>query len=251
MPKYIRRAFSPLFLLALWEVAARLNWIDHRFFPAPSLIFRELWSQLITGNLGSDVAVSLLRLACGLLIGGIPAMIIGILMARSRLAHDLFHPLVVAGYPVPKIAILPLIILMFGLGEWSKIVIIAAGTFFLMALSVLEGVSRIEKRYFSIARLLRLSAAEEWRSIIIPAAMPALLHGLKLSVGSGFMLLVASEFFASHSGIGYRIWASWENFNITALYGGLFTIMLLAIGLQAGIETIEKRALPWRISEEE
>jgi NitT/TauT family transport system permease protein len=240
-----KRGYSPALLFIVWEFGARAGFIDQRFFPEPSRILINLSEQIFDPLFVRDILVSLGRLFCGILAGSVPAVMIGALMARSRGVHDFFHPLIMATYPIPKIAILPLIILLFGFGELSKFFIIATGTFFIMALNTQYGVSRIERKYLDVAKTLRLSRNDIWIHVLLPGALPAIFHGLKLSLGTGFMLLVAVEFIGSHSGIGHRVWSAWESFNIEALYGGLFTIAFLSLAIQKFLDRLESLALPW------
>src|SRR5262249_122445 len=121
---------SPLALLTLWELCARFGIIDTRFFPAPSSVIASMVDMLKTGELVTHTPVSMQRLPYGTLIGGVPALIIGIAMGLNRPIRAMFDPLIAATYPVPKSAILPLALLIFGLGEGSKIFMVAIGVFF-------------------------------------------------------------------------------------------------------------------------
>src|SRR6202161_4998555 len=124
---------SPIALLVVWEAAARLHIIDTRFFPAPSSIIAVMIEMLRSGELVTNTLVSLRRLALGTLIGGVPALILGIAMGLNRWVRAAFDPIVAATYPIPKSAILPLALLIFGLGEGSKIFMVAIGVFFPVA----------------------------------------------------------------------------------------------------------------------
>ncbi len=120
---------SPLGLLLVWEIAARFGFIDTRFFPAPSSILAQLWQMLMSGELMTHTLVSLRRLFWGTLIGGVPALVLGVVMGLHRVTRALFDPLIAATYPIPKSSILPLALLIFGLGEGSKIFMVAIGVF--------------------------------------------------------------------------------------------------------------------------
>jgi len=136
---------SPMALLVVWELAARLHFIDTRFFPAPSSVIAVLIDMLRSGELVTNTLVSLRRLALGTLIGGVPALILGIAMGLNRWVRAVFDPLVAATLPIPKSAILPLALLIFGLGEGSKIFMVAIGVFFPVVINAMTGVLEINR----------------------------------------------------------------------------------------------------------
>ena len=138
---------SPLGLLLIWEIAGRLGFIDVRFFPVPSSIIGVMAGMLMSGELIEHVLISLQRILLGFLLGGIPAIVIGIIMGISRPVRALVDPLIIATYPIPKSAILPFILLIFGLGEMSKIVMVAIGVFFPVAINATAGVLQIPPIY--------------------------------------------------------------------------------------------------------
>ena len=134
---------SPISLLLLWEIAALRDWIDTRFFPAPSKIFETMWALMESGRLWVDLLASLSRMFWVFIWGGIPALVLGIAMGLNRTLRAIFEPLVSAIYPIPKSAILPLILLIFGFGEASKVVMVAIGLFFPILINTMAGVMEI------------------------------------------------------------------------------------------------------------
>ena len=233
LKKLALNTWSPLAVLLLWEGAVRSGLADGRFLPLPTAII-------------ADLGASLFRVVAGMLLGGIPAVFLGILMARSAFFHSLLYPLVVLTYPLPKIALIPFIILLLGLGELSKIAIVALGAFYLVLLSTWHGVSSIDKVHFEVAKIGRYRQIDLWRYIIVPGAMPAILQGFRLAVGICLILIVAAEFIGSSSGIGYRIWISWELFQITRMFSALFVLAALGWLFNAAQERLEKALMPWR-----
>src|SRR3984885_4315025 len=143
---------SPIALLAVWEIAARLNYIDVRFFPAPSSVIATMIEMLRSGELITNTLVSLRRLALGAVIGGVPALVLGIAMGLNRGGRPGFDPIVAATYPIPKSAILPLALLIFGLGEGSKIFMVAIGVFFPVVINSTTGVLEINRIYLDVGR---------------------------------------------------------------------------------------------------
>src|SRR5262245_54037897 len=136
---------SPLALLVLWEVCARFGFIDTRFFPAPSSVVSTMIEMLRTGELVTHTAVSMQRLFCDGIVAGVTALVLGTAMGLTRPIRALFDPLIAATYPIPKSAILPLALLIFGLGEASKIFMVAVGVFFPVVINATTGVLEINK----------------------------------------------------------------------------------------------------------
>ncbi|TWS97610.1 ABC transporter permease [Reyranella sp. CPCC 100927] len=236
---------SPLVLLALWEIGARTGMIETKFFPAPTTIGAQFAATLMTAEFWNDLRLSLSRLFIGLLMGGVPGLLLGLAMGLSRAMRVTFQPLIAALYPLPKIAILPLILLMFGLGEMSKYVIVAIGVFFLMTLNTFAGVINIKPIYFDVARNLKASRWQTYVTVALPGAVPGILTGLRICVGSGLLLLVAAEFVGADAGIGYRIWWSWSVFWVEPMYVGLMVIAILGFAFAYLIDFLEGLLLPW------
>jgi NitT/TauT family transport system permease protein len=233
-------------LLLIWEIAARTGMIDTRFFPAPSSIFQTLVTLGSTGELWQHTAASLQRLALGFLVGGIPALILGIVMGLSRPIRAVFEPLIAATYPIPKSSILPLALLIFGLGEGSKIFMVAVGVFFPVAINATTGVLEINKIYLDVGRNFKASRWNTFRTIALPGALPVIMTGIKLGVGMGLVLIAIAEMMGAKSGLGYMIWAAWETFSVEQMYVGLFVIAIIGFVLTLVLNEIEKRLVPWK-----
>jgi NitT/TauT family transport system permease protein len=237
---------SPVVLLLVWEIAARTGLIDTRFFPAPSSILQTLFTLGSTGELWQHTTASLQRLALGFLVGGIPALVLGVVMGLSRPIRAIFDPLIAATYPIPKSSILPLALLIFGLGEGSKIFMVAIGVFFPVAINATTGVLGISKVYRDVGRNFKASRWNTFRTIAIPGALPVIMTGIKLGVGMGLVLIAIAEMMGAKSGLGYMIWAAWETFSVEQMYVGLFVIAIIGFVLTLVLNEIEKRLVPWK-----
>ncbi len=237
---------SPLVLLLLWETCARLGFIEVRFFPAPSTILAKLWELIGTAGFWIDVGTSLRRMFIGFFMGAIPGLIVGLAMGLFRPVREIFQPLVAALYPLPKIAILPLILLIFGIGELSKYVIVAIGVFFLMTINTFAGVANIPPIYFDVARNLRASRWNIYLTVALPGALPGIFTGLRVCMGVALLLLVAAEFVGAEEGIGYRIWWAWSVFWVTNMYVGFAVIALLGFLSAYFVDWLERKFLPWQ-----
>lgn len=237
---------SPIALLVVWEIFARAAWIDVRFFPAPSSIFEQLLSALQSGELIQHTLASLRRLALGFIIGGVPAVILGVAMGLNRITKAIFDPLIAATYPVPKSSILPLALLVFGLGEGSKVFMVAIGVFFPLAINTTAGVIGIQKIYMDVGRNFRANRLQTFRTIALPGALPMIMTGAKIGVGLGLILIAVAEMVGAESGLGYMIWNAWETFSVERMYVGLFVIALIGFILTVGLDWLERILVPWR-----
>jgi ABC-type nitrate/sulfonate/bicarbonate transport system permease component len=237
---------SPVGLLLAWELAAQLHFIDVRFFPAPSSIIRALVITAQSGELWENTTISLQRLVLGFLLGGIPALVLGIVMGLSRPLRAVFDPLISATYPIPKSSILPLILLIFGLGEMSKVVMVAIGVFYPIVINATAGVLQINKIYLDVGMSFRASRWDTFRTIALPGALPFIMTGVKLGAGLGLILIAIAEMVGAKSGIGYMIWSAWETFSVERMYVGLFVIAIIGFVMNLGLNELERWVIPWK-----
>jgi ABC-type nitrate/sulfonate/bicarbonate transport system permease component len=237
---------SPIALLLLWEVLARLGILDTRFFPAPSQILSTLLTMMKSGELQDDTLISMTRLAVGFLVGGIPALIIGVVMGLNSTLRAMIDPLIAATYPIPKSSILPLALLVLGLGEASKIFMVAIGVFYPIAMNAMAGVREINKVYLDVGHNFKASRWDVFRTIALPGAMPMIMTGIKLGVGMGLVLIAIAEMVGAKSGLGYLIWNAWETFAVDQMYVGLFVIALIGFALTLILNELEKVFVPWK-----
>ena len=237
---------SPVVLLVLWEAAAHAGWIDVRFFPAPSAIFEKLLELMRSGELWIHLWASLKRLFWGSLLGGIPALAIGILMGLYRPIRTAIDPLISATYPIPKSAILPLVLLIFGLGEMSKIVMVALGVFYPVVINTIAGVLQIDKIYLDVGKNFRASRWQTFRTIALPGALPNIMAGIKLGVGLGLILIAISEMVGAKTGIGFMIWDAWQVLSVETMYVGLVVIAIIGFVLTLILNEVESWLLPWQ-----
>lgn len=242
----IINVISPIAMLVLWEIATRTGILDARFFPAPSQIFDTLVTLVGNGVLWKNTWASLQRLFWGSLLGGIPALLLGIAMGLYRPLRAVVDPLVSATYPVPKSAIMPLILLIFGLGEASKIVMVAIGVFYPVIINAVAGVREINNVYLDVGHNFRASRWQVFKTIALPGALPLIMSGIKLGIGMGLILIAIAEMIGAKSGLGYMIWNAWEVLSVETMYVGLLTIALLGFLFTLLLNEIEQVMIPWR-----
>ncbi|HEY5602159.1 MAG TPA: ABC transporter permease [Gammaproteobacteria bacterium] len=239
-------AISPAVLFAAWEICARAGFLDGRFFPAPSTIFYHLFFVSSGEGIVTDVIFSVYRIFVGYFTGCALGMMLGVGMGLSKMLRIIFYPLIFITYPIPKIAILPLIMLIFGIGELSKIVVVAIASFFLVLMNTLHGVDSLARIYHDVAAVYRISRRNFIFRIVIPGSLPSIFTGLKLAIGYSLVIVVAAEFSGADKGIGYLIWQSWETFSIKSMYAGLFVIGVLGFVFSYTLELLERRLAPWK-----
>ena len=237
---------SPVLILALWETVAALNWIDVRFFPPPSVVFHTFVEEVKSGSWFIHVGATLARVGVGFIGGSLLGVTIGAIMGLIPAVRITIFPIIASIYPIPKIAIFPLVLLILGLGEASKLVTVAASCTFLLSINVMAGVLNIPRVYKDVGRTFAASRFDFIRTIAIPAALPVVFSGLRLALGTSFLVVVGIEFIGAQQGIGWLIWHSWELFSIKLMFVGLLTISFLGLILMLAIGWLEKLLVPWR-----
>jgi NitT/TauT family transport system permease protein len=237
---------SPVLILAVWEALARLHLIDVRFFPAPSAILAAGWATARSGELWVNLRISLARIGVGFAWGALPGIAVGILMGLVPWIRLTCMPVVSAIYPIPKSAILPLIMLIFGIGEVAKWIFIAIGVFFPVLLNSMVGVLTIEQIYLDVGRNYGARGLNFLLTIALPGALPVVFAGIKLGFGLALILVVIAEIVASRAGLGFLIWNAWQIFDVEKLYTGLIVIGILGYLSSEAIDAVERIVVPWR-----
>jgi len=237
---------SPLLILVIWEALARAHVIDVRFFPAPSAILGASWGAVRSGELWANLRISLARIGLGFALGAGPGILLGIVMGLVPWIRLTCMPVVSAIYPIPKSAILPLIMLIFGIGEMSKWVFIAIGVFFPVLLNSMVGVLTIDRIYLDVGRNYGARGLNFLLTIALPGALPVIFAGIKLGLGLALILVVIAEIVASRAGLGFLIWNAWQIFDVEKLYTGLVVIGVLGYLSSEAIDALERVVVPWR-----
>ncbi len=237
---------SPTVILLVWQFSSWAGFIDARFIPSPVSIGAAAYHLTATGELFVHLEASLARLLAGFAIGTVPGIAIGLLMGLSRWVRAAVDPLVSALYPIPKIAILPLVMLFFGIGDMSKIVLVALSVVFLVLINTMAGVLALDPVFFDVARNYSAPKRKLFVRVVIPGALPFIFVGLRLGIGVALIVMVAAEFVASRSGIGFLIWTSWEVLRIENMFVGIIVITVLGLAFSSLLKELERWALPWR-----
>jgi ABC-type nitrate/sulfonate/bicarbonate transport system permease component len=243
---------SPLVLLGLWEILGRLGVIDTRFFPVPTSIFRVLFQmlqptqQFPQGELWFNLSATLSRIAIGFLLGALPGVVIGLAMGLFRPIRAAIQPLIDATFPIPKTALLPMFIMIFGIGEQSKYAIIAVAVIYLVLINTVSGVRNIDQIYLDVGKNFHANRWMMFRDIALPGALPHIMTGVKLGMGVALLVIVFAEQVAAKSGIGYIIWTSWQVFQVEKMYVGLLVIAVVGFGMAILVNYLERFVVPWK-----
>jgi ABC-type nitrate/sulfonate/bicarbonate transport system permease component len=236
---------TPVIFFVLWQLLANNGTIDTRFFPAPTKIVSTAIDMIQAGTLQKDLLVTLRALAIAFVCGFLAGTAVGALLGLSRIARAALEPLLSSFYTIPKLALLPLLLLIFGVGELPKIILVALGVFFIAWISMLEAVLDIPEGYLETARSFGIGKAKTFRQVVIPAVLPQVFVGLRISVGNAILIIVGVEFVSGSTGIGYRIWNSWLIFAADRMYVGIVVVALLGFVLTKLVEVLSRVFVPW------
>ncbi len=237
---------SPIGLLAVWQILLMMGFGDRRFIPAPTDIAVRFWELTISGELLVHTAATLYRVVVGYFIGAIPGIAIGLLMAMYRPVRVFCDPLIAALFPIPKVALMPLLLLAFGFGDASKIALVATAVFFPVVVNTYAGAVTIEKIYWDVAKNYGASSYVMFTRVVFFGALPLIFAGLKIALAVSIVILVAAEFVASKSGLGYLIWNSWELLQVDYMFVGIVVIGFLGLIFSVLFQELENYFVPWK-----
>lgn len=268
----------PVTILVAWELIVGAEILNPRWFPPPSRILEGIWELTVeydrfnrSSLIGrpwlipeqfaaegfdgvrdlfneSHVFATLMRVFIGFLLGAIPGIVIGMAMGINQTIRTMLDTTLSAVYVLPKIAIFPIMMLIFPdpFGEGPKIAVIAISAFFLVAINTMTGVRDIDPVYIQAGKNYGANRWQMFRHVIFPAALPVIFSGLRLALGTGLIVIVAIEFVRAKIGVGYVILYHWEILSTEKMYAGLLVTMILGVLLTYGLQWIERRIMPWR-----
>jgi NitT/TauT family transport system permease protein len=233
-------------LILVWQAGSQAGLISPIALPAPTEVIAALVDLVRTGMLWTHLSVSLMRLGVGWSLGCALGIVVGLAIGLFTIARAALMQLVAALFAVPKIALLPLFIVWFGIGESSKIATILFGTFFPTVIATYAGVDNVDRNLIRMGQAFGLSWGSIVRKIILPGAMPAILSGLRISSAIGIVLLVAAEMIGAQYGIGAYILQAGSLFAIDQLIAGVAILAVLGLLISWAIGLAERRFLDWR-----
>jgi NitT/TauT family transport system permease protein len=256
---------SPIGLLLLWQILIWSGIGDRRFAPPPGDVAVRFWELTVSCDVPDGIAFhvfglaigcelpnhtawTLWRVFAGFVIGAVPAVAVGLLMAMFRPARIFFDPLIAALMPIPKVALMPLLLLAFGFGDASKIALVATAVFFPVVVNTYAGAANIDRIYWDVAKNFGASTYVMFTRVVFFGALPLIFAGLKIALAVSFVVLVAAEFVASKTGIGYLIWNSWELLEVDYMFVGIVVIGILGLITTVLFQEIERKVIPWKES---
>ncbi len=244
-PRYIS-VVSIGCLLLLWELICRAGLVSTLFLPAPTQILTALFIMIADGEVGLSLVASLYRIFLGFVCGSLLGLAVGLVTGTSALADRVGSPLVNALYPIPKIALLPLFILWLGIGELSKVTMIAMGVFFPVAMNTYSGVKNVDTLLIKVAVSFNATWGKIMGSVVLPNALPMIFAGLRLAAGTSLLLLVAAEMIAAQVGIGALILHYGDLMITDRLMAGVIVLSLLGLIFNLLLQYLERKAVPWK-----
>jgi ABC-type nitrate/sulfonate/bicarbonate transport system permease component len=233
-------------LVALWQAGASAGLISTMFLPAPVAIARALWALTVSGQLWLQLGASLSRLAIGWSIGTVAGIVLGFAIGLFTLARSPGMAVVSALFPIPKIALVPLFIIWFGIGEGSKIVTLAFGVFFPTVINTAAGVDGVPRNLIRMGQSFGLSRLSILRKIVLPGALPAILSGFRITTSTAIVLLVAAEMIGAERGIGAFVLQAGNLYDTDNLLAGIVVLSLLGLVIAWVIGRLERLLLRWR-----
>jgi len=268
----------PVLLLVLWQFAGDYGLLNPTWFPQPSKIAQGLWQLTVnydrfseTSLLGrpwlipeyfgkdgldgvwlllseSHVLATLGRVFAGFLLGAIPGVLLGMVMGVNQTVRLMLDTTLSAVYVLPKIAIFPIVMLMFAdpFGEGPKIVVVALSVFILMTINTMAGVRDIDKVYLMAGRNYGANGWQMMRHVILPGALPVIFAGLRIALGTAMIVIISVEFLRAKQGVGFITFYYWEVLNPEKMYAGLLVVMILGILLTYGLQWVQRRVMPWQ-----
>lgn len=231
---------------ALWEVAPRVGWMNPIFFPPLSVVLAALGDMIASGELGRHIGISLQRAAIGFILAVIIAIPLGFLMGRYSLFEKLTDLLVQTLRNTSQFALLPVFVLLLGIGEASKIAITFYAAVFFLLINTIVGVKSVDPLLLKAARSMGTSERDLFRKVIFPSAIPSIVAGARLGIKTSLFSVIAAEMLAARSGIGYLIQNSQLMLKSADMYAGIITLTIVGLALNYALVAIERRATHWR-----
>ncbi|MFB6508629.1 ABC transporter permease [Streptomyces virginiae] len=241
------RSAALVALLVLWETAPRLGLVDATFLPPVSEVATAWWDLLGNGQLGQHTRASLARSFGGFAIAVVVAVPLGLLIGWYRPVAAFLGPLLEVFRNTAALALLPVFVLLLGIGETSKVSIVVYACLWPVLLNTISAVGNADPTLVRLARSMDLSTPRLFQKVILPSSVPAIFTGIRLAGAVSILVLVAAEMIGAKAGLGYLINASQYNFAIPQMYAGIITISAVGVAFNQLLVTIERRLSTWRV----
>jgi len=236
----------PAAVAGVWEICVRAGWLDPLFFPPPSSLAATGARMCLSGELPQHVQATLSRLLVGFVAGSFCGLLCGLMMGSVGWVRRLLEPVISALYSTPKLTMLPLLMLLVGIGESARIILIAISCFVFTALHGADGARSIQRIYVEVARNYGARGAALVRKVYLPSSLPQIFTGLRLALGRGLVITISIELIGSPSGLGSVVWMAWQTFATERLYVGVICSAALGGLFHLALARLETALVPWR-----
>ncbi|AKP46666.1 ABC transporter permease [Bacillus smithii] len=236
----------PVIIIIIWQLIGSLGWVTKTVLPTPWEIILAAKNLAVSGVLFTNMKLSIIRAACGFVIGGGLGLALGTLVGLSAKSESLLDPTLQMVRTIPHLAITPLFILWFGLGEESKILLIGLGAFFPLYVNTFLGIRKVDAKLFEVARILEFSKWKQIKLLIVPSALPNILLGIRLSLGAAWLSLVVAELMGSTSGLGYMMMDARQFSNTDIVFVGIIIFAIVGKLTDSLVRLMEKHFLKWQ-----
>ena len=236
----------PIALIILWETLSRLGVFPAYQLPAPLAILTTIKSMGQDGTLWTHVGITTYRVFAGFLLGTAAAVVLGSVVGFYRFSERLFDPLIQAFRSIPSLAWVPMFILWMGIGEASKVTMIAVGVFFPVYLNIVSGISGVDRKLIEVGKMYGLNTAQLIVRVILPASLPSFLVGLRSGLGLGWMFVVAAELMGASQGLGYLLVLGQNTLSPETIIASIVLFAIVGKLTDWVLKAIEARALHWQ-----
>ncbi|UNL86715.1 ABC transporter permease [Priestia koreensis] len=248
LQSFLKGIALPALILIVWQVIGSLQFVSKTVLPAPLDILISFKELILSGELFGHLKVSIWRAFLGFVLGGSLGLIIGGIVGFAKKSEDFLDPTLQMIRTVPHLAVTPLFILWFGFGELSKVLLIALGAFFPIYINTFQGIRGVDSKLFDVARVLQFSKKKQITKLIIPAALPNILLGVRLSLGIAWLGLVVAELMGSSAGVGYMIMDARQFSQTDIVFVGIIIFAVVGKLTDSFVRVLEKHLLKWRDS---
>lgn len=245
MMRYLPRFASPLLLVFVWEATSRLGLVNPLLLPAPTRVLADLADLISSGYLWKALQASMVRVVCGFALSVLAGFTIGALMARIALIERMVDPLVELFRPISPLALYPLAILWLGIGDGSKIFVIALAACFPVILNTFAGVRAIDPNMFRVSKSLGATEVETFFGVVLPGSLPGVFTGIRLAWGVSLIVIVAAEMIGATRGIGYMVLEAQQTFRTERVFGSIVVIGAFGFVTDLGFRRLQRLAAPW------
>jgi ABC-type nitrate/sulfonate/bicarbonate transport system permease component len=242
-----RRCISPILLIIVWELAGRFKVVDSFFLPSPTVILKSMEGLALSGELFRHMGISLYRALGGYFLAAVLGLGFGVLVCWSKRAEEALDPVFELLRPIPTLALVPLIILWLGISNGSKIVIVFKACFFPILLNTIAGIRGVNTKLIQAARSLGASEFQIWSKVILPASLPVIFTGMRISTAISMMAIVGVEMLAADSGLGFMIIDAQRVFATDKMFVGIIMLSLMGFTMDSLARMLQKRFVGWHL----